>query len=265
MSRNYLKYYKKNYLKNEKSKIKIRLISLFITVMFITIFVVFYIFLKIENSNIEYINESSMAINQAVSVKRKKLRSDFTAWNKTCEWNLIVVNNLNEIPTYFEPKLKKHGEVEVDERILASLNEMVKDANVSNAKIWVSSGYRSEERQKALFNREFDENIDLGLSKQEAFNLALKKISLPKHNEHNAGLAVDFNNLDEDFCITKEYEWLLENSVNYGFVLRYPKEKEDITGRAFEPAHFRYVGEENAKIMKEKNLCLEEYVSMLIK
>ena len=104
-----------------------------------------------------------------------------------------------------------------------------------------------------------------GLPKEEAFNLALKIISLPGHNEHNTGLAIDFNAAGEEFCNTKEYEWLLENCANYGFILRYPKEKELITGRAFEPAHFRYVGEEHAKTIKAQNLCLEEYISSLIK
>ena len=64
----------------------------------------------------------------------------------------------------------------------------------------------------------------------------------------------------KDLKTTKAYEWLLENASDYGFVLRYPKEKEDITGIEYEPWHWRYVGPEHAKKMKEQNLCLEEYV-----
>lgn len=263
--KNYLKYYKKTYLKDRNSSLKKRLIVFFVGVMFITILIVFYIFVKIESLNEESLSEISLAMNQAVSVKKKKLRTDFSAWNRSSEWNLIVINNVNEIPPYFAPNLKQYGDIEVEERIVPSMNEMVQEANKNGAKIWVSSGYRSNERQEQLFNKEMDENLQSGLPKDEAFNLALKIISLPGHNEHNIGLAIDFNAAGEEFCNTKEYEWLLENCVNYGFILRYPKEKELITGRAFEPAHFRYVGDEHAKTIKAQNLCLEEYISSLIK
>lgn len=265
LKKNYLKYYKSTYLKDQNSFLKKRLIVFFVGVMFITIFIIFYIFVKIESLDEETLNEISSAANQAVSVKKKRLRTDFNAWNKSSEWNLIVINNVNEIPPYFASSLKKYGDVEVDERIVSSLNEMVQEANKNSVKIWVSSGYRSNERQEQLFDKEMDENLKAGLQKNEAFNLALKTISLPGHNEHNAGLAIDFNAAGEEFCTTKEYEWLLENCANYGFILRYPKEKELITGRVFEPAHFRYVGDEHAKTIKAQNLCLEEYISSLFK
>ena len=74
------------------------------------------------------------------------------------------------------------------------------------------------------------------------------------------GLAVDFNEVTEGFANTKAYKWLLKNAENYGFILRYPKEKEDITGVIYEPWHWRYVGKENAIEMNEKNMCLEEFV-----
>ena len=263
--KNYLKYYKKTYLKNQQSSIKKRIIVFFVLVMFITILIVFYIFVRIESSNEENLNETSLAMNQAVSVKKKKLRTDFNAWNRSAEWNLVVINNVNEIPPYFSPNLKQCGDIEVDEKIVTSLNEMVQEANKNGIKIWVSSGYRSKERQEQLFNKEVEKNLKSGLAKEEAFNLALKTISLPGFNEHNTGLSVDFNAAGKEFSTTKDYDWLLENCVNYGFILRYPEEKESLTERAFEPAHFRYVGEEHAKAIKAQNLCLEEYVSSLIK
>lgn len=264
-NKNYLKYYKKTYLNDRQAEIRKRLIVLFTIVMFITIFIVFYILVRIENLSEINQNETSLAINQAVSVKKKSLRTDFSAWNKSSEWNLIVINNVNEMESYFVPNLKQCGDVEIDERIMNSLNEMIQEASKNNVKLWVSSGYRSRERQEQLFNKEVNENLKLGMSKEEALNLALKTVSLPGSNEHITGLSVDFNAAGEEFSTTKEYEWLLENCTNYGFILRYPKEKESITGRAFEPAHFRYVGEEHAKAIKAQNLCLEEYVSSLIK
>lgn len=263
--KNYLKYYKKTYLKEEDSSVKKRLIVFFMIMVLTTIFIIFYIFVKIESDNKEDLNEISLAMNQAVSVKKKKLRTDFSSWNKSCEWNLVVVNNINDLPAYFMPKLKQYGDIEADERIISSLNEMMQEAGKSDVKLWVSSGYRSKERQEQLFNNEIDKNLKAGLPQNDAFNAAVKTISLPEHNEHNTGLAVDFNAAGEEFCATKEYKWLVENCANYGFILRYQKEKEDITGRAFEPAHFRYVGEEHAKAIKTQNLCLEEYISSLIK
>lgn len=263
--KNYLKYYKKIYFNNRNSSIKRKFIVLFAFLLFTTIFVVFSIFVKIENSKTDELNETSLAANRAVNLKRKKLRTDFSCWNKSCEWNLFVINNVNELPEYFEPKLKQCRDIEVDERIVFSLNEMLQEASKNGIKLWVSSGYRSKERQKQLFDREFEENLKLGATKDEAFSIALEKISLPGNNEHNSGLAVDFNAAGEEFCQTQEYEWLLENCTNYGFILRYSREKEDITGRAFEPAHFRYVGEEHAQKMRTQNLCLEEYISNLIK
>ena len=103
-----------------------------------------------------------------------------------------------------------------------------------------------------------------GLTQENAIDEAIKVFSRPKTSEHNTGLSVDFNAMGEEFKDTKEYDWLLKNSTNYGFILRYQEDKEYITNRHFEPAHFRYVGEEHAQIMKSKNLCLEEYISTLI-
>lgn len=90
-------------------------------------------------------------------------------------------------------------------------------------------------------------------------------INKPECSDHNLGLAVDFNYVKEDFENTKAFKWLTKNAENYGFILRYPKGKEYITKVDYEPWHWRYVGEENAKKMNELNMCLEEYVEYLNK
>ena len=71
------------------------------------------------------------------------------------------------------------------------------------------------------------------------------------------------SDVDNSFAKTSEYKWLLKNAENYGFILRYPEDKEDKTKIAYESWHWRYVGEENAKRMNELNMCLEEYVEYL--
>ena len=82
-------------------------------------------------------------------------------------------------------------------------------------------------------------------------------------SEHSLGLAADFNNVKPEFENTREFAWLVENAENYGFVLRYKKEKKNITKVNYEPWHWRYVGKEHAIKMNELDMCLEEYVEYL--
>ena len=102
-----------------------------------------------------------------------------------------------------------------------------------------------------------------GKSREEAENLVLQTINKPGTSEHNLGLAIDFNYVDYDFDQTKGFKWLVKNAQNYGFILRYPKDKQDITGITYESWHWRYVGKEHSKIIKEKGYCLEEYIDYL--
>lgn len=103
----------------------------------------------------------------------------------------------------------------------------------------------------------------MGKSLEEAEILAVKWVNKSETSEHNLGLAVDFNNIKTDFENTKEFAWLIENAENYGFILRYRKEKEEITGVSYEPWHWRYVGQEHAKKINELDMCLEEYIEYL--
>ena len=99
---------------------------------------------------------------------------------------------------------------------------------------------------------------------QEKYGIeyALSCSAKPGHSEHQTGLAVDVmgsNNSYDDFEFSDEFEWMRDNAYKYGFILRYPKGKENITGFKYEPWHYRYVGKEVAKIIYEKNIVLEEY------
>ena len=98
----------------------------------------------------------------------------------------------------------------------------------------------------------------------EAYILASQAVTVPGASEHQAGLAFDiisndYVTLDEGFAETNAGQWLSENSCKYGFILRYPKGKEDITGIEFEPWHFRYVGREAAEIINKEGITLEEF------
>ena len=103
-----------------------------------------------------------------------------------------------------------------------------------------------------------------GLSYEEAYKKASAGVAIPGQSEHNAGICADILDKDnfsltEGFEDTKEFKWLSENAQNYGFILRYPKNKESITGIEYEPWHYRFVGLYHAKKIKESGLSLEEY------
>ncbi len=263
--RSYLRQYRKTYLEESLQRTKRSLLALFIAAVGASVAIFVYIFVHVESGEREQQSDVSLVINQAVSVKKKSLRVDFTAWNQTCDWNLIVVNDRNRVPEFFAPKLAMFGDIEVDEHIVSPLREMLNDAAKDGLRLWVSTGYRSFERQESLFKRRVSTFVEKGLSNEEAFKRVLKEISLPGYSEHHTGLAVDFNAADIEFAETPEYDWLIKNAANYGFILRYHQEKEHITGRTFEPAHFRYVGEEHARTMTGRQLCLEECVSDSVK
>ena len=105
----------------------------------------------------------------------------------------------------------------------------------------------------------------IGKNEGEAKALTEQVINKPGYSEHNLGLAVDFNYVKDSFKDTKEYVWLIENAENYGFILRYPKEKESITKVSYEPWHWRFVGVEHARKINELGMCLEEYIEYLDK
>ena len=130
-------------------------------------------------------------------------------------------------------------------------------------KIWVQSAYRSYEKQEELFNRQVQTQKNKGKSQEEAERLAQTVVQRPEMSEHNLALAADFNTVTNEFESTKAFTWLQKNAAEYGFVLRYPKDKQDITGITYESWHWRYVGKEHAKVMKEKGYCLEEYIEYL--
>lgn len=180
-------------------------------------------------------------------------------------WELTLVNSDNKIPEGYEFELESIDTYrEFDSRAIKYLKEMLSEARkcgVTN--FWAQSTYRSIETQEKLYNNKVNFYMQQGKSEAEAKRLTEQTINKPACSEHNLGLAVDFNYVNYDFENTQAFKWLIENAEDYGFVLRYKKEKEDITKVKYEPWHWRYVGKENAIKMNELNMCLEEYVEYL--
>ena len=166
----------------------------------------------------------------------KILQSEKSFADTSGEWNLILVNRNHYIPNNYQVELTElsNGK-KVDSRIYPDLQQKIMDEKINE---YEKQGYSAKEAKKR----------------------AEKYVAIPDTSEHQLGLSVDIN-ADTDKCSSeKVYQWLDENAYKYGFVKRYPEDKTDITGISNEPWHYRYVGTTVAKIMKEENLCLEEYL-----
>lgn len=163
----------------------------------------------------------------------------------------IVDNNENNFHNYLIDNIKPMLRVEVKPYI----NALISDAHKLGLPLIVDSAYRSGYYQQMILDKLISEKG----------NEAYKLIALPGASEHQTGLAVDFayyeNGIYDDNVKENDKEaiWLKENAWKYGFILRYPKGKEEITGFSFEPWHFRFVGLELAKELYVQNITLEEY------
>lgn len=218
-----------------------------------------------EISNNDNSEQSQNTTNSTNETGTENSSNTVTASNNLSlldDWQIRLVNRENPLPDDFTVKLENlDASRKFDKRAIEPLKQMICDMRDQGIKnIWAQSTYRSIEYQKGLYEKSINKYLKQGKSQEEAQKLTDEYINRPGTSEHHLGLAVDFNNVDEGFENTKAYKWLLENASDYGFILRYPKEKEDITGIEYEPWHWRYVGPEHAKKMKEQNLCLEEYV-----
>lgn len=176
------------------------------------------------------------------------------------EWNLLVVNRWNEIPEDYEVTLTELENAEkVDSRIYPDLQAMFDQMREEGLYPFVREGYRTAKEQEEIFDDKVFAYRKEGYLKGRAERLAKEWVALPGTSEHQLGLAVDIN-ADKEHSENEEvYEWLAKNAYQYGFILRYPQGKEEITGTAYEPWHYRYVGEKAAKEIFDRQICLEEY------
>ena len=161
-------------------------------------------------------------------------------------WALVLVNDSHPLDVSYVPESMVELESErfVDARIEEPLRQMLDDGAKAGLSMYVASAYRSSEKQKEVFNATMQDWMA---------------------NEHATGLAVDiiaseYEGLDDRQGETDEQKWLMEHCWEYGFILRYPPEKVDITGIIYEPWHYRYVGKTAAEEIMKKNLTLEEYL-----
>ena len=180
----------------------------------------------------------------------------------------ILVNALHPIPENYNVDLTKLSNGQsVATECYAALTDMLSHCEAAGLHPDVCSGYRSIVYQSQLFERKIGSLTQAGHSRKMAEQLAATEVARPGTSEHHTGLAVDIvdssnYNLDESQESTPAQQWLLEHCWEYGFILRYPKDKSDITGIIYEPWHYRYVGTDISLAMRDSGQCLEEYLGV---
>ena len=204
--------------------------------------------------------------NQLIAANKVKTNQNKSANSVVKDELLTLVNFENTIPKDWKVDLVQlNNGQSVDRRIYDDLIAMLQAAKSEGLNPLICSSYRTNEKQEQLYQNKVSEYLSQGYSKVEASDKAAFWVARPGTSEHQLGLAVDIvstknQRLDRSQENTVEQQWLIQNSWKYGFVLRYPTNKNSITGVGYEPWHYRYVGKEHAKKINELGVCLEEYV-----
>lgn len=217
------------------------------------------------NSYLEYYKKNKDKKDNVVILTNIGLNNDFYTNIKEIKEPdslLVLVNKYNKLPDDYKP----NDLVEFDTKYMISsktrymrkeahdaLIKMIDDINKEGMNLWLNSGFRTKDYQNGLFTNSVKNN---------GMNHALIYSAKMRHSEHETGLAADISSVKgmlDGFEKYKEYTWLQNNVHKYGFIERYPKGKEWITGYAYEPWHYRYVGVEVATKIKEENITYEEY------
>ena len=176
-------------------------------------------------------------------------------------WEMLLVNSDNPLTEDYAPPEISYLENDcpVDSRIAEALTAFAEAAKAGGLPVYLSSGYRSYSDQQYLFQRK----IGQGYSEEEA----AKIVAVPGTSEHQSGLCCDITDRyrelkDSSLEDTETYKWMSQHCHEYGFIVRFPNDKQDITKIIYEPWHFRYVGVEAATYIMENGICLEEFIAL---
>lgn len=221
---------------------------------------------KLLNSYLEYYKKNKDKKDDIVILTNIGLNNDFYTnirEIKDPDNLLVLVNKYNKLPDDYSPTNLEDFETKykisskekpMRKEAHDALVKLIDDINKEGMKIWINSTFRTKEYQNSLFTNSV---------KRNGMDHALMYSAKPRHSEHETGLAVDLSaetsGVIESFDRFKQYDWMKENAHKYGFIERYPKGKEWITGYGYEPWHYRYVGVEAATKIKEENITYEEY------
>lgn len=178
---------------------------------------------------------------------------------------LILVSAAHPIYEDLDIPLARFGGRELDAMVLPFLEEMFAAAKADGVTLKLQSAYRSITYQAGLFENKVERVKKAGTPEEDAEAIAAMEVARPGESEHHTGLAFDivcseYTELESEFEQTDAFAWLRENAYRYGFILRYPSDKSEITGIVYEPWHWRFVGMAAAAAMQESGQCLEEYL-----
>lgn len=251
---------KKNNAKKKKRNIKLIFLIILITLL-ITGFINIININKVKSINAKENNETLLN-----NTNEKK--DDFSTNTNQNSSNLLLVNKNNTLKSNYEPndlvvpsiKFQSVGDIMVKNvrtDVAIALENLYKAAEIDGINLLAISGYRSYNYQETLYNSEVQ---NFGVVEANRY------VAKPGQSEHQTGLAMDilsdnYTVLDEGFENTDAFKWLENNMSKYGFIIRYPKGKEKITGYGYEPWHLRYVGVSDATEIMNKGLTLEEYLN----
>ena len=221
----------------------------------------------LNEEEVEIVNDYSDNSNYEPSGFETELYKNISGFDLD-DWKYVLVNKQNPLEADIECDLRNLNGFDVDVRIYDQLVEMFNAASEDGIDLCMASGYRNYNTQSYLYEKKINYYRRLGYSKDEATQIASMKVTPPLTSEHETGLAVDIlsydhNTMDSDFGLSEAGKWLEAHSFEYGFILRYPQGKEDITEIQYEPWHFRYVGEEAAEFIYVNNLTFEEFYEMV--
>lgn len=189
---------------------------------------------------------------------------------------LMLVNKTHSTPSDYNPQLatipNKYFLTDNDHHLEATaatyLEKMIDDAKSDGISLSIVSAYRSKEKQQSLFQNNVNSYLQTGKTQSQAEAETAQTVAPPGYSEHQTGLAADLgyngrSYLDSSYEKTPAFTWLMTHCADYGFILRYSKDKVDVTKYDYEPWHYRYVGVENAKAIMSSGQCLEEYLGIL--
>ncbi|MEH6936320.1 VanY-A/VanY-F/VanY-M family D-Ala-D-Ala carboxypeptidase [Bacillus sp. JJ664] len=199
---------------------------------------------EIENGSSESTHKKEVTQDQIYQGNLLLVNSKYPVHPESIKSDVINVSTQNELARDFGVI---DNDIYLSEEIARKFLEMITAAEKEGIRNFsVTSGYRDFEKQNKLYQ-------EMGSA-----------YALPAgYSEHNLGLSLDVGSTQEKMAVAAEGKWIEKNAWKYGFILRYPKDKTDVTGIQFEPWHIRYVGFLHSAIMKEKNFALEEYLDYL--
>lgn len=262
----------RNLFKTKNQNFSATFVTIILSVIFVHLTVTYVLYNKLNDSMSQY--EKSVATNIEMdkiwlkrfepiyielprSAKIRAIKENYEKSNSL--WFFVdkkVATPQDYIPdNLIISQLRSAGTIYVKQIVVEDLIKMFQDAENSGIFLKIGSGYRSYEYQKNLFNT----NAAL-----YGADIANQTIAMPGHSEHQLGLAIDIVStsgncyIEECFQNLKEGVWLATNAHNYGFILRYPKGKESITGYSYEPWHFRYLGKDLATALYNSGLTFDE-------